>query len=329
MKYSIFDFNQEAVLSFKRDLEVTINGKQVIRTSKIDVTDLLILQVVSDFMNRKSIIKQIIDEKIYFWINYKAILEDLPILDIKKQAFIDRLNKMVDFGLLEKSIVKNEQGSFSFYRIGEKYETLKYKKNNEEDKCETTDGVCSGLQTGCVVDYRPKNSTTKENSTIKETKEEEREYKEIEEPCSHSCQVLDTNNNGDLGLKNSKLDYDAILAEWKNENPNLPSIRLIDAKRQKKILTLLKNNKSNIDEMFKVMRIIGISDFLQGKNDRGWTATFDWLINDTKGCYQKLLAGEYLKTRMEKEDYAGIMRGEIINNKTLYYDREKRKEKYQ
>lgn len=173
------------------------------------------------------------------------------------------------------------------------------------------------------------NNTNKRKENNSSFKEEEREYKETEEPCSHSCQVLDTNNNGGSDLKNSKLNYDAILAEWKNENPNLPSIRLIDAKRQKKILTLLKNNKSNIDEMFKVMRIIGISDFLQGKNDRGWTATFDWLINDTKGCYQKLLAGEYLKTRMEKEDYAGIMRGEIINNKTLYYDREKRKEKYQ
>lgn len=170
------------------------------------------------------------------------------------------------------------------------------------------------------------NNTNKRKENNSSFKEEEREYKEIEEPCSHSCQVLDTNNNGDLGLKNSKLDYEAILAEWKNENPELPSIRLIDAKRQKKILSLLKNNKSNVDEMFNVMRIIGISDFLQGKNDKGWTATFDWLINDTKGCYQKLLAGEYLKTGLEKDAYEAIMRGEEVKNHSIYNKNEKKNE---
>ena len=126
MKYNIFEFSQEVALTFKRDAEVIINGKKSIKTLSLDVTDLLILQVVADFMNRKSIIKQIIDDKIYFWISYKCILDDLPILDIKKQAFTDRLNKLVLFELLEKSIVKNEQGSFSFYRIGDKYESLKY-----------------------------------------------------------------------------------------------------------------------------------------------------------------------------------------------------------
>jgi len=141
MKYNIFEFSQEVALTFKRDAEVITNGKKSIKTSRLDVTDLLILQVVADFMNRKSIIKQIIDDKIYFWISYKCILDDLPILDIKKQAFTDRLNKLVLFELLEKSIVKNEQGSFSFYRIGDKYESLKYKKDECYSKCKKIDKI--------------------------------------------------------------------------------------------------------------------------------------------------------------------------------------------
>lgn len=161
-----------------------------------------------------------------------------------------------------------------------------------------------------------------------DTKKEEEKYKREERtsPSVPLCQVLDTKDNCAADLNNSKLDYNAILEQWKKTNPNLSAIRLIDEKRQRKIITLLKNNRSDINELFNVMRIIGISDFLQGKNDRGWTATFDWLINDTKGCYQKLLAGEYLRTALEKNAYDAILRGEEVENHIIYNKNEKKNE---
>ena len=46
------------------------------------------------------------------------------------------------------------------------------------------------------------------------------------------------------------------------------------------------------DNYEKILEIIKTTPFLQGSNDRGWTADFDWLIaNDTN--YLKVLEGKY------------------------------------
>ena len=125
MKYNIFGFSQEKVLSLSRVI-VDKNGKE--KDISLDISDLMILQVMGDFMNRSKIIKYTINDKTYFNVQYKIILQDLPILKIKQQALTDRLNKMVELEVLEKEIVRNQSGSYSVFRIGEKYEELKYDK---------------------------------------------------------------------------------------------------------------------------------------------------------------------------------------------------------
>ena len=124
MKYSVLGFNQAAVTK----LVGKHNGKIV----KLDVTDLLILQNVADFMNRPNIIKYTIEDKTYFSIQYSVIIEDLPIIDIKQQALRDRMDKMVALGTLEKRVVKNAAGTWVAFRLGEKYESLKYTHTSSE-----------------------------------------------------------------------------------------------------------------------------------------------------------------------------------------------------
>lgn len=157
MKYSILGFNQKAVLATTKIVHKTINGKDKLVPLKLDVTDLLILQHLADFPNRKKIIKTIIDDKMFFWVDYKTLIEELPILDIKKQALSDRLSKLVELGIIEKSIIShNGYGNSTFFRMGEKYESLLYSK--EEDAEEDTLSECTPM----VADYeRVSYSTTK------------------------------------------------------------------------------------------------------------------------------------------------------------------------
>jgi hypothetical protein len=155
MKYSILGFSQEEVLKCKSIIDA--NGKE--KEVCIDITDLLILQCVADFMNRQNIYKYVINDKMYFSIQYKALLEDLPILNIGKQALRDRMDKLVLFNLLEKEVIKNEQGSFSVFRIGVKYEQLKYKKD-ENGVCSKIEGGVYQTTHGCVSNYTPKDSST-------------------------------------------------------------------------------------------------------------------------------------------------------------------------
>lgn len=283
MKYSILGFSQEEVLKCKTTIDV--NGKE--KEVCIDVTDLLILQCVADFMNRQHIYKYMINDKMYFSIQYKALLEDLPILNIGKQALRDRIDKLVSFNLLEKEVVKNEQGTFVVFRIGSRYEQLMY-KNNGAVCGEILGGVYQTTH-GCVSNYTPKNSTTINSSTIKEKEDK-------------------SSKKNELKLS----DYIEIHNKWEELNPQLPSIRCFNEKRKKALKTLLKNNNATIDDLYKVFEIISVCSFCQGNNDRKWTATLDWVLNDTKSCFNRLLEGAYAFSESEKQKVQ-----QIVNNEQL------------
>ena len=121
MKYSILGFNQKKVCAITK--EVQINNKSKIQ--KLDMTDLIILQDISDFMNRKGIIKYTINEKIYFSITHNAILTDLPILDIKKQALKDRIDKaFMELGIFDLKTKENIEAAINV----EKFKDADYKK---------------------------------------------------------------------------------------------------------------------------------------------------------------------------------------------------------
>ena len=132
MKYNIFDFNQEKVISLSK--KTIDNGKD--RIISLDVSDLLILKIMEKHINSYYFKKYFIENKIYTSIQYRTILDDLPILKIKKQALVDRINKMVYLNLLDIKIIKNKTGSFSTFRFGDKYKFIRigYKELSEYKK---------------------------------------------------------------------------------------------------------------------------------------------------------------------------------------------------
>lgn len=171
MKFAIFGFSQRKVCGLKKEV---LQADKSIKTYILDVTDLLILQELADFMNRQKVVKYVINNKEYFSITYKSIIEDLPILNIQKQALRDRIDKLCIIGLLEKEIIKDVSGSWSAFRMTDVYESLKYDRIDEEGVCsELHTGVYQTTHGGCVSDYTPKNNTTIDpNSTTKEIKKE-------------------------------------------------------------------------------------------------------------------------------------------------------------
>lgn len=134
MKYTIEGFNQEYAVSLRKEIEV--NGKTVVR--KIDCTDLVILRWFVDFYPNMK--KMTIDGKEYAWLTYKKITEDLPLIDISKRSFSERLQKLVDFELLTYKLVL-EGGTFSLYGFGNNYANL---------VSSTREGGAQNLQGGAV-----------------------------------------------------------------------------------------------------------------------------------------------------------------------------------
>ena len=165
LRYSIFGFSQERVMNVR----ATSGDKEL----RLDVTDLLLLSQVADFPNRSNIIKVLEGEKMFFWMAYSEFLEELPILNLKKQALRDRFDKLVTLGLLEKMV--NKANNMTLFRLTDMYEKLKYGSMiydtekgcvvNHEGVYSDTQGVCSPLHT--ISEYN--------NNKIYKEKDKEKE----------------------------------------------------------------------------------------------------------------------------------------------------------
>ncbi len=117
MKQTIAGFNQDYALTLKKQVP-TKDGE---KTIKIDCTDLTILRWLVDFW--PSMKKMNVDGKEYAWLTHKKLQEDLPLLDISKRACVERMQKLVEFQILEYKFLK-QGGTFSLYAFGKNYMNL-------------------------------------------------------------------------------------------------------------------------------------------------------------------------------------------------------------
>ena len=140
LKYTIEGFNQEYAMTLRKEVE--INGKKVLK--KIDCTDLVILRWFVDFYPNMKKIN--IDNREYAWISHGKLLEDLPIIDINKRSFIERMKKLVEFGILDYKLIK-KGGTFSVYTFGENY---KYMVSSERPSQEGMQSNDIGMQSNDI-----------------------------------------------------------------------------------------------------------------------------------------------------------------------------------
>ena len=130
MKNTIEGFSQRYATTLRKT--VIKRGKET--EIKIDCTDLVILRWFVDFYPNMK--KMIVDGKEYAWLTHNKIMEDLPLIDISKDAFVDRMQKLVEFNILQYQFIK-EGGSFSLYTFGENY----YNLIDDGGRCSSTYGV--------------------------------------------------------------------------------------------------------------------------------------------------------------------------------------------
>ena len=107
-------------------MKTTIHGfrQEKLVLYGMDNDDALILRWFVDFKDSGKMASKIIDDDKYYWIKYEGLLEDLVILKLKtKDALYRRLKKMEKNKILKRQTVK-ENGTYSFYTLGENYRYL-------------------------------------------------------------------------------------------------------------------------------------------------------------------------------------------------------------
>lgn len=102
---------------------------------ELDIVDLLLLRWFVNFLESRKIKYTKVDSKKFYWVNYKKVAQNYPILNIKKDAVYRRFRAMSEKGILEHYTLK-KGGTYSMYRLDEKYYSLLHDtaRLHEEEK---------------------------------------------------------------------------------------------------------------------------------------------------------------------------------------------------
>ena len=145
----------------------------------------------------------------------------------------------------------------------------------------------------------------KEQNRIRKQRQREREAVKIEcHVTSHAdatpCHATDIERDIDIDKereeekeedkrKRGNINYQLIADMYNNTCVSFPSLVSLSDSRKKAIKARL--NIYAVEDFEKLFLKAEASDFLKGKNDRNWSATFDWLIKDANMA--KVLDGNY------------------------------------
>lgn len=163
MRYTIEGFSQVEAIKFRRTEIVNDKPKEV----ALDCTDLVILRWFVDFW--PNMMKVEIGGKQYAWLSYKALIEDMPLIGIKKGMLALRLKKLVSFGILSHQTIKSG-GTFSYYGFGSEYARLidtNHTQQSSDPAQDFSEGVPNKLDTHQQKISDQIDSSTKDPSTRK------------------------------------------------------------------------------------------------------------------------------------------------------------------
>ena len=101
MVYTILGFSQEQLVKWN-----------------LDTSDALIIRWFATFVNSGKMATVDYLGETYYWVKYQAVIDDLPILNIKTtKGIAARFRKIVRCGLFSFYLKKNEEGTYSTYRL--------------------------------------------------------------------------------------------------------------------------------------------------------------------------------------------------------------------
>ena len=82
-----------------------------------------------------------------------------------------------------------------------------------------------------------------------------------------------------------------VVAVYLEKCVNMPSIRVITDKRKSAVMARISQH--SLATVYEMLTIAGNSEFLNGKNNRGWVADFDWLFKPEN--FVKVIERKYEK----------------------------------
>jgi hypothetical protein len=115
MKYTIEGFDQKTMVELG-----------------MDCTDACLLRWFVDFNQTGKMVKLKDNDVDYFWVKYKSVIDDMPLVGIKNKISLYR--RFLKMKVFEHKLFKNEKGTFSCFKLNQEiFESLLTQKSNPSD----------------------------------------------------------------------------------------------------------------------------------------------------------------------------------------------------
>lgn len=150
-------------------LEIMGFSQQGLMDLGLDNDDAVLLRWFIDFQGTKRMktVPNPEDGKIYFWVNYKKLCEDLPIITQSDRWMARRFDKLVASGVLAKYSAVGPMGKFSAFRIadGDQYMCLVEAMSVKSDMGDVNSDMAMSAATDmqCNTNRLPSNNNSRDS----------------------------------------------------------------------------------------------------------------------------------------------------------------------
>lgn len=167
--------------------------------------------------------------------------------------------------------------------------------------------------------YKEKCSKNRENNMKRWNKGNMTEYDRKQSdtteygrvPNKEKDKEKEKNKNKEKEKEKDNINYQQIADLYNETCVSFPRLTKLSDSRKKAIRARLK--QYSVDDFRRMFEMAESSDFLKGKNNKNWSATFDWMVKDANMA--KILDGNY--SDKKEGDDNGEQNGEA-GGSTLY-----------
>lgn len=217
-----------------------------------------------------------------------------------KEPFIEDPLVKLSFAFIKDDMERNQR------KYEEKCERLRANARKRWDKKQLDSeasedmqkhtNVCKSMQMHANAQIAMHNDNEYVNDNVYDNDNDNDVSKETDNniPSKEGLSISE-NPKVDPARRCAKIDFAAIKAYWNTKHDQSGSamrrLTLMSDQRKSNVRARIREYGGDVQKVYKAIDKAMASDFMNGKNSKGWVASFDWMMCPTN--FPKVLEGNY------------------------------------
>ena len=169
-----------------------------------------------------------------------------------------------------------------------------------------------------IVNYNDYQDFKKYKSNTEVTQKKHRSNTEVTQKNTNNNDNNDNNDNNIFNNLSIDKLFVPLIQKWNELPDTISKISTLKKDTQRYKMLSQRINEYGSDKILEAIEQIKRSSFLLGKNDRGWTITFEWFVRPNN--FVKVLEGNYTDKKIQKGNFT---KGKYIEQEHILTEEQK------